>query len=132
MSELHLQDKFLMPFFRDELGYQEVKANTITNSLIIEEDLQTFIATTELNQQAYETLLKEPNYKDADKKDIYENPERIDAIAQYIADLLVKDVYRQIRGTGKAMLAVYSIRAAIAYKQAVTQHFNDSSLKFKA
>jgi type I restriction enzyme, R subunit len=58
MSELHLQDKFLIPFFRDELGYQEVKANTITNSLIIEEDLQTFIATTELNQKAYEILLK--------------------------------------------------------------------------
>ena len=67
----------------------------------------------------------EPSYKDADKKDIYENRDRIDAIAHYIADLLVKDVYRQIRGTGKAMLAVYSIKAAIAYKQAVTQHFNE-------
>ncbi len=68
---------------------------------------------------------EEPNYKDADKKDIYENRDRINAIAQYIADLLVKDVYRQIRGTGKAMLAVYSIKAAIAYKQAVTEHFNE-------
>ena len=58
MSELHLQDKFLIPFFRESLGYQEVKANTITNSLIIEEDLQTVSATTELNQRAYETLLK--------------------------------------------------------------------------
>lgn len=58
MSELHLQDKFLIPFFRDGLGYQEIKANNITNSLIIEEDLQTFIATTELNQKPYETLLK--------------------------------------------------------------------------
>ena len=66
-----------------------------------------------------------PNYKDADKKQIYENRDRIHAIAQYIADLLVKDVYRQIRGTGKAMLAVYSIKAAIAYKQAVTQQFNE-------
>jgi len=66
-----------------------------------------------------------PNYKDADKKDIYENRDRIDAIAKYIADLLVKDVYRQIRGTGKAMLAVYSIKAAIAYKQAVTRHFKE-------
>jgi type I restriction enzyme, R subunit len=37
----------------------------------------------------------------------------------------VKDVYRQIRGTGKAMLAVYSINAAIAYKQAVTKQFNE-------
>ena len=68
---------------------------------------------------------EEPDYKDVDKKDIYENRDRIDAIAKYIADLLVKDVYRQIRGTGKAMLAVYSIKAAIAYKQAVTKHFNE-------
>lgn len=71
------------------------------------------------------TGFEEPNYKDADKKQIYENRDRINAIAEYIADLLVKDVYRQIRGTGKAMLAVYSIQAAIAYKQAITQHFNE-------
>ena len=67
---------------------------------------------------------KEPNYKDVDKKQIYQQPERIDAIAQYIADLLVKDVYRQIRGTAKAMLAVYSIEAAIAYQRAIIFHFN--------
>ncbi|WMW22922.1 DEAD/DEAH box helicase family protein [Methanolobus mangrovi] len=66
----------------------------------------------------------EKEYKDAQKKQIYENRDRIDAIAKYVADLLVKDVYRQIRGTGKAMLAVYSIKAAIAYKQAVTKYFN--------
>jgi len=41
----------------------------------------------------------------------------------YVADLLVKDVYRQIRGTGKAMLAVYSIKAAIAYQSEVAKHF---------
>ncbi|MCM3654104.1 DEAD/DEAH box helicase family protein [Metabacillus litoralis] len=67
----------------------------------------------------------EKEYKDAQKKQIYENRGRIDAIAKYVADLLVKDVYRQIRGTGKAMLAVYSIKSAIAYKQAVTKHFNN-------
>ncbi len=66
----------------------------------------------------------EQEFKDAPKKQIYENRERIDAIAKYVADLLVKDVYRQIRGTGKAMLAVYSIKSAIAYIQAVTKHFN--------
>ncbi|MGK7959388.1 DEAD/DEAH box helicase family protein [Crocosphaera sp.] len=66
---------------------------------------------------------EEPNYKDVDKKQIYEEPERIDAIARYIADLLVKDVYRQIRGYGKAMLAVYSIKAAQRYAAAVRQHF---------
>jgi type I restriction enzyme R subunit len=65
----------------------------------------------------------EEEFKDAQKKQIYENRERIQAIAKYVADLLVKDVYRQIRGAGKAMLAVYSIKAAIAYKQAVTEEF---------
>ncbi len=68
---------------------------------------------------------EQPNYKDVDKKQIYEERERINAIAKYIADLLVKDVYRQIRGTGKAMLAVYSIKSAIAYKQAITKHFQE-------
>lgn len=58
MNELHLQDKFLIPFFREELGYQEVKPNTVSNSLIIEEDLQTFISQTELNKKPYELLLK--------------------------------------------------------------------------
>ena len=67
----------------------------------------------------------EKEYKDAQKKQIYENRDRIDAIAKYVADLLVKDVYRKIHGTGKAMLAVYSIKSAIAYKQAVTKHFYD-------
>lgn len=66
----------------------------------------------------------EKEYKDAQKRQIYENRDRIDAIAKYVADLLVKDVYRQIRGTGKAMLAVHSIKAAIAYHQAITKHFN--------
>ena len=61
MNETHLQDKFLIPFFREELGYQEVKANTVTNSLIIEEDLQAFISNTELNQKSYETLLRKYN-----------------------------------------------------------------------
>ena len=69
--------------------------------------------------------LKEPSYKDANKKQIYENRERIDAIAQYVADLLVKDVYPKIWGTAKAMLAVHSIKAAIAYKDTVTRHFNE-------
>ena len=58
MNELHLQDKFLIPFFRDDLGYKEVKANTVTQSLIIEEDLQEFISNTGLNKKPYEQLLK--------------------------------------------------------------------------
>lgn len=67
----------------------------------------------------------ERDSKDITKQQIYENRERIDAIAAYVADLLVKDVYRQIRGTAKAMLAVYSIDAAIAYKDAVTRHYRE-------
>lgn len=66
----------------------------------------------------------EAEFKDIQKKQIYENRDRIDAIAKYVADLLVKDVYRQIRGTGKAMLAVHSIKAAIAYHGAVNKHFS--------
>jgi type I restriction enzyme R subunit len=56
---------------------------------------------------------------------VYENRDRIDAISRYVADLLVKDVYRQIRGTGKAMLAVHSIKSAIVYKGEVTKCFNE-------
>ncbi len=67
----------------------------------------------------------EKEYKNAQKKQIYENRDRINAISKYVADLLVKDVYRQIRGTGKAMLAVYSITSAIAYFEAVKRHFNE-------
>ena len=66
----------------------------------------------------------EQEYKDATKKQIYEDRDRIKDISKQIADLLVKDVYRQIRGTGKAMLAVYSIKSAIAYKEAVRDEFN--------
>ena len=35
-----------------------MKANTVTQSLIIEEDLQAFISDTELNRKPYEALLK--------------------------------------------------------------------------
>ena len=66
----------------------------------------------------------EKDYKDAQKKQIYENRDRIDAIGRYIADLLVKDVYRQIHGTAKAMLAVHSIKAAIAYYEVISKYFN--------
>ena len=66
----------------------------------------------------------EQEYKDATKKQIYENRDRIEAIAHSVADFLVKKVYHQIKGQGKAMLAVSSINAAIAYKDAVSKHFN--------
>ncbi|MFA9399164.1 MAG: type I restriction endonuclease, partial [Clostridiaceae bacterium] len=58
MNEINLQDKFLIPFFKESIGYREVKANTITNSLIIEEDLEEFISETTQNKKPYEILLK--------------------------------------------------------------------------
>ncbi len=78
----------------------------------------------DLPKNKLEGFENEKEFKDAQKKQIYENRDRIRAISEYVADLLVKDVYRQIRGTGKAMLAVYSIKSAIAYKEAVTEAFN--------
>ncbi|MCI5145894.1 MAG: type I restriction endonuclease subunit R, partial [Candidatus Electrothrix sp. AR3] len=80
MNELHLQDKFLIPFIRDGLGYQEVKANTVSQSLIIEEDLQAFIEESTLNQKPYQTLLKK--YK-GDKKALLTDLMRL--IAERIA-----------------------------------------------
>lgn len=73
MNELHLQDKYLVPFITDNvngLGYKEVKANTITTSLFIEEDLKQFLSKTTLNKANYEKLLKK--YKGNEKKLIKE------------------------------------------------------------
>lgn len=67
---------------------------------------------------------EDPNYKDVKKQRIYEHPGRIDAIAKYISNLLVQDVYRRIQGQAKAMLAVHSIKAAVAYKQAIDKHYS--------
>ena len=62
MNELHLQDKFIIPFFVsqvDGLGYKEVKANTIdSSSLIIEDDLCAFLSTSDINRDNYRRLLK--------------------------------------------------------------------------
>jgi len=43
MNDLFLQGMFLIPLFRDGLGYTDVKANTARQSLIIEENLQATI-----------------------------------------------------------------------------------------
>ena len=67
MNELQLQDKFLIPFFTDNvngLGYKEVKANTITNNLVIEEDLKQFLKETELNKVNYGALLKKYDHNE--------------------------------------------------------------------
>ncbi len=49
------------------------------------------------------------------KKQIYENPERREAIAKFIVNRLLSQIYGKIRGQGKAMLAVASTPIAIEY-----------------
>ena len=58
MQETLLQDRFILPFLHGGLGYREVKPNTVSNSLIIEEDLAAFVATTTLNEKNYAALLR--------------------------------------------------------------------------
>ena len=57
------------------------------------------------------------------KKKIYENEDRIEAISKFVVERLVSSVYDKIRGTGKAMFAVSSIKAAIKYKKRIGKHF---------
>lgn len=59
------------------------------------------------------------------KKKIYENPDRIKAISKFIVDRLVTTVYPNIRGYGKAMLAVSSIKSAIKYKEEIEKLYKD-------
>jgi len=65
------------------------------------------------------------------KKKIYNNPERIEAISQWIVNRLLNVVYGQIRGTGKAMLAVSSKDCAIKYKQNIDKIYAEIVLSQK-
>lgn len=61
MSELLIQDKYLMHFFTqraDGMGYREVKANTVSQHLIITDDLRQFLSSAGDNKEAYKKLLK--------------------------------------------------------------------------
>lgn len=49
------------------------------------------------------------------KKEVYTNPNRREAIANFIVNRLLSQIYGKIRGQGKAMLAVTSIPIAIEY-----------------
>jgi len=71
------------------------------------------------------------DYKINEKKNIYENEDRIDAIAQFIVKRLVEDVYIRIRGQAKAMLAVYSIKSAIKYKVKIDKYYKETIKKQK-
>ena len=101
-SELHLQEKFLIPFFLENLGYKEVKANTVNPStLIIEEDLEEFISNTELNRIPYQALLKK-----------YKNDRR-----QLLVDLitLIQDRASSSRNMAKKpLVALVMLKAARA------------------
>ena len=68
---------------------------------------------------------EQKEYKLNEKKKIYENKDRIDAISQFVVKRLVEDVYKRIRGTAKAMLAVYSIKSAIMYKEKIDVHYRE-------
>ncbi|MEJ7859997.1 MAG: DEAD/DEAH box helicase family protein [Pyrinomonadaceae bacterium] len=59
------------------------------------------------------------------KKRIYENEERIEAIAKFVVERLVTTVYHAIRGKGKAMLAVSSIKAAKKYKRHIDKLYKE-------
>ena len=59
------------------------------------------------------------------KKNIYENEDRIKAIAKFVAKRLITAVYPNIRGTAKAMLAASSINAAIKYKAYLRKYYSE-------
>jgi len=65
------------------------------------------------------------------KKKIYENPERVKAISKFVVDRLVTTVYSKIRGYGKAMLAVSSIKSAIKYKEEIDKLYKEKVLEKK-
>jgi len=69
MSELLIQEKYLIHFFSersDGLKYNEVKANTVSQDLIIESDLHHFISSTKLNKTSYKKLLRK--YRNDEKQ----------------------------------------------------------------
>ena len=54
-----------MSFFKEGQGYREVKANTVTSSLIIEEDLGEFISQTELNKKTLRCSIEKIQWRQA-------------------------------------------------------------------
>lgn len=59
------------------------------------------------------------------KEKIYSNKDRICAISKFVVDRLLKNVYSQIRGEAKAMLAVTSIPNAIEYHRVITKLYKE-------
>lgn len=65
------------------------------------------------------------------KEKIYSNPERIEAICKFIIRRLFENVYPQIKGEAKAMLAVSTIPNAITYHQKLTELIKSEGPKYK-
>lgn len=65
------------------------------------------------------------------KEKIYSNTERIEAISKFIIRRLLENVYPQIKGEAKAMLAVSSIPNAITYHQKLTELMKTEGPKYK-
>ena len=65
------------------------------------------------------------------KEKIYSNPERIEAICKFIIRRLFENVYPQIKGEAKAMLAVSTIPNAITYHQKITELIKSEGPKYK-
>lgn len=61
------------------------------------------------------------------RKQIYENPDRMKAIAEFVVNRLLSLVYGKIRGTGKAMLAVSSIPIAIQYYKIIRRLISEKT-----
>lgn len=62
------------------------------------------------------------------KSQIYGNAERMEAIARFIVNRLLSQIYGKIRGTGKAMLAVTSIPIAIRYCKIIRRLMAEKTL----
>lgn len=59
------------------------------------------------------------------KKEIYNNPERIDIISRHIVKMLINNTFRQIRNNGKGMLACDSIKAALIYFDQINKYLKE-------
>ncbi len=76
-------------------------------------------------QKAIEKDKNNTTHFSINKKDIYENIERIDDIAKYIIGDLINDTYTQIKKTAKAMLATSSIKSAKIYKEKLDKYYSE-------
>lgn len=61
------------------------------------------------------------------KKKIYENDKRIEAISEIVTTGCLNNIFGQIRGSGKAMLACYSIQAAVKYHKYISEKMKDKT-----